>query len=72
MAELNSHISRGPKDRTRVDVEQEWECIWWSKGFGVSVADLKAAVKEVGPLVADLDRHLLGARPETYRPLNAA
>ena len=62
MAEQSSHISRGPKDRARVDVDQEWECAWWSKGFGVSVEDLRAAVKKVGPLVADLDRHLTGAR----------
>ena len=72
MAELSSHISRGPKDRTRVDVEQEWECVWWSKGFGVTVEQLKAAIKEVGPLVADLDRHLLGDKSGAYRPLNAA
>ena len=57
MAE-NNHISRGPADRTRVDVHAEWECVWWSKGWGVSVDTLKAAVAEVGPLVTDLDRHL--------------
>lgn len=61
MAEQSSHISRGPKDRTRVELDQEWECVWWSKGFGVSVEELKAAVKEVGPLVADLDKYLTGA-----------
>ena len=60
MAEQSNHISRGPKDRTRVDLDQEWECIWWSKGFGVSVDALRAAVQEVGPLVADLDHYLLG------------
>ena len=58
MAE-NNQISRGPKDRTRVDVEQDWELAWWSKGWGVTTDDLRAAVREVGPLVADLDRHLL-------------
>ena len=58
MAE-NNHISRGPRDRTRVDVEQDWECTWWSKGWGVTTDELRAAVREVGPLVADLDRHLL-------------
>ena len=58
MAE-NNHMSRGPEDRTRVNVEAEWECTWWSKGWGVSVDELKAAVREVGPLVADLDRHIL-------------
>ena len=57
MAE-NNHISRGPNDRTRVSLDQEWEIEWWSKGWGVSVADLKAAVAEVGPLVTDLDRYL--------------
>ena len=55
-------MSRGPRDRTRVDVDQEWECVWWSKGFGVSADALRAAVKEVGPLVADLDRYLLGSK----------
>ncbi len=63
MAEQSNHISRGPKDRTRVDLDQQWEVIWWSKGFGVSLEELTAAVKEVGPLVADLDRYLLGSKP---------
>ena len=59
MAEISNHISRGPRDRTRVDVDQVWELQWWSKGFGVSIAELRAAVQEVGPIVADLDHHLL-------------
>ena len=60
MAEKSNHISRGPADRTRVDVDQEWECVWWSKGFGVSVDALRAAITEVGPLITDLNRYLLG------------
>ena len=63
MAEQSNHISRGPKDRTRVNLDQQWECVWWSKGFGVSLEELTAAVKEVGPLVSDLDRYLLGTKP---------
>jgi hypothetical protein len=59
MAEQNNHISRGPRDRTRVDVDQDWEVTWWSKGFGVTVAELKSAIEQVGPLIADLDRRLL-------------
>ena len=58
MAE-NNHISRGPADRTRVNVDQEWECAWWAKGWGVSTETLRNAVREVGPVVADLDRYLL-------------
>jgi uncharacterized protein DUF3606 len=56
MAEVRSQNSFGPKDRQRVDVDQQWECVGWSKAFGVSVDELRAAVKEVGPLVAYLDR----------------
>lgn len=56
MSESN-HISRGPRDRTRVDVDQLWEMEWWSKGWGISIADLQAGVREVGPVVADLDRY---------------
>ena len=58
MAEQSNHISRGPRDRTRVDVDQLWEVQWWSRGFGVSTSELIAAVREVGPLVADLDDYL--------------
>jgi hypothetical protein len=57
MAEQSSHISRGPRDRTRVEADQLWELQWWSKGFGVSTIELLAAVREVGPLVADLDSY---------------
>jgi hypothetical protein len=57
MVEHSNHISRGPRDRTRVDVDQLWELKWWSKGFGVSPGEVLAAVHEVGPLVADLDSY---------------
>ncbi len=57
MAQPTNHISRGPRDRTRVDVDQLWEVQWWSKGFGVSTQEVLDAVREVGPLVADLDRY---------------
>ena len=62
MAELTRRNPFGPKDRQRVDVDQEWECVWWSEAFGVSVGELRAAVKEVGPLVAYIDRYLLDAK----------
>jgi hypothetical protein len=38
-------------------VDQDWECVWWSKGWGIPVQELRDAVVEVGPIVADLDRH---------------
>lgn len=57
MAQPTNHISRGPRDRSRVDVDQLWEVQWWSRGFGVSAQEVLDAVREVGPLVADLDRY---------------
>ena len=71
MAEQSNHMSRGPQDRTRVNVDADWECDWWAKGLGVSVEELRAAVKEVGPLVADLDHYLLGGKAGTYKALKA-
>ena len=42
MAQPSNHISRGPRDRTRVDVDQLWEVQWWSKGFGITTKELLA------------------------------
>ena len=58
MEEKLNHISRGPRDRTRVDVDQEWECAWWSKGWGVPVDEMREAISVVGPMVSDIDGYL--------------
>jgi hypothetical protein len=50
--------AKGPRDRSVVYLAQEWECRWWSDKFGVSTVVLKAAVRQVGPMVADIERHL--------------
>jgi hypothetical protein len=34
------------------------DCRWWSDRFGVSPRVLKAAVREVGPMAADVERYL--------------
>lgn len=49
---------RGPPDRNRVDVSEDHELRYWSQKFGVSADELKAAVGEVGPMVADVERRL--------------
>jgi hypothetical protein len=48
----------GPRDRSVVYLAHEWECHWWSDKFGVSVDVLRATVRYVGPMVADIERHL--------------
>ena len=53
--------AKGPRDRSVVYLAHEWECRWWSDKFGVSTSVLRATVRQVGPMVADIERHL-GAR----------
>lgn len=48
----------GPRDRSVVYLAHDWECQWWSDKFGVSTAVLRATVRQTGPMVADIERHL--------------
>jgi hypothetical protein len=50
-------LADGPSNKRVVYVGQDWECRWWSERFGVSPQTLKAAVREVGPMVKDIERH---------------
>jgi hypothetical protein len=50
--------ARAPRDRSVVCLAHEWECRWWSDRFGVTAEALRAAVSQVGPMVADIERHL--------------
>ena len=50
-------IAKGPRDRSVVYVGLEWECRWWSERFGVSPDALRDAVRQVGPMVKDVERH---------------
>ena len=40
--------NRGPQDRSRVNVNEDWEVTYWCKEFGCSEAELRAAVAAVG------------------------
>jgi hypothetical protein len=54
--------ARGPRDRSIVYLAHDWECRWWSDRFGVTVDTLRAAVRQVGPMVVDVERHLSARR----------
>jgi hypothetical protein len=43
-------------------VGQEWECRWWSDRLGVSPDALKTAVRQVGPMVKDVERYFALSR----------
>lgn len=50
--------NRGPQDRARVNTSETWELTHWTKEFGVTAEELKAAVKAVGPMVVDVRKKL--------------
>ncbi len=49
---------RGPADRSRINVHEDWEVKWWCKQLGVTEQQLRDAVKAVGSKVSDVKRHL--------------
>ena len=48
----------GGQDRTRISLSEDYEVRDWSKKFGVSEDELKAAVKAVGNDAAAVEAHL--------------
>ena len=50
--------NRGPRDASRINVDEPWELSYWCDKLGVSAETLRAAVKEVGPMVTDVKRQL--------------
>ena len=50
--------NRGPQDRARVNTTEQWELSYWTNQFGVTEQQLKDAVRAVGPMVADVQKHL--------------
>ena len=55
----DNSIPSGP-DRTRIDINDDYEVQGWSRKFGVSPEALKAAVRAVGTHAATVEFHLKG------------
>ena len=49
---------RGPKDQSRVNVNEPWEVRYWCAKFKCTEAELKAAVKVVGSMASDVAKRL--------------
>ncbi|CAM3450814.1 DUF3606 domain-containing protein [Bordetella sputigena] len=49
---------RGPADASRVNVNEPWELSYWCGKFNVTPDQLRAAVRAVGVMVKDVQRHL--------------
>jgi len=50
--------NRGPKDRARVNVNEGHEVKYWCAKFGCTETQLRAAVKAVGVMAVDVEKHL--------------
>jgi hypothetical protein len=49
---------RGPQDRSRINVNEDYELSYWSKEFGVSPDELVKAVESVGVSADKVREHL--------------
>jgi hypothetical protein len=50
--------NRGPEDRSRINLTEEWELKYWTKELGVSADALRAAIKAVGSSTEDVRARL--------------
>jgi hypothetical protein len=48
----------GSPDRDRINVNEDYEVQYWTKTLGVTVDQLKDAVKAVGPTSSAVRKHL--------------
>jgi Protein of unknown function (DUF3606) len=47
---------KGAADRDRINVHERYAVEYWSKKFGVTPDQLKAAVQKVGVMASDVER----------------
>jgi len=48
----------GPADASRINVHEDYEITYWTKKFGVTADQLKAAVQKVGVMAKDVEKAL--------------
>lgn len=53
--------NRGPADRSRISLSEDWEVRYWTKEFGVSEDELRRAVQSAGNSASAV-REALGGR----------
>jgi hypothetical protein len=50
--------NRGPQDRSRINLEQDYERQWWASKWQVSEDQLRSAVKTAGTSASAVAKHL--------------
>jgi hypothetical protein len=54
----DDRTQRGPQDRSRININEDYELQYWSQKFGVTNEELVSAVDAVGPMVTDVAERL--------------
>ncbi len=54
----DSKDNRGPQDRSRINVNEDYELQYWSEKYGVSKEELRQAVEKVGVSASDVEEYL--------------
>jgi hypothetical protein len=49
---------RGPADRSKISLKEDYEVRYWTKALGVSKAELQKLVKKYGHSSATIRKHL--------------
>lgn len=55
---MDDKSKRGPADRERINIHEDYELEYWSKELVVSKERIKEAVRAVGVMVKDVKRYL--------------
>ena len=58
---------RGAADRSRINMQEDYEVRYWTQKWNVSREQLAAAVREVGVMAADVARKLGSLPPDNGR-----
>jgi hypothetical protein len=51
---------KGPQDRSRINLNEDYEERYWTQKFGVSAAELRDAIKKVGNSAEPVEKELAG------------
>ncbi len=55
---MDDKTKKGPKDASRIDINEDYEVQYWKERFEVSKEELERAVKKAGVLVKDVEKEL--------------
>lgn len=56
---MDNLTNRGPQDRSRISLSEDWEVKWWSTNLAISASELKEAVVKVGNSASNVRQYLL-------------